>query len=151
MELFRRIIILKRPLTRGEQGPLRYSGHTLRHVSSRVPGAKVIELGVYLWFWVPPHQRERCSNKSRVPDASANELRALADGVIEEEYRVLHVGARLPGDDFKAWLYEIWNARCVERLGFVPEIYRKADAVTLRDDRAGSDEQERSRIILATS
>jgi hypothetical protein len=128
---FRRIMVVGRALTRSEQGPLIYSGFDVRHptLSKAVAGAELLKFFVVFWFWVPEGKRNAWNGRSRVPDVRPFERQALACGELEEERWNALLPRDMPTRAATNWFEIRWRAKCVERLGFLPEAYQSRDAV----------------------
>lgn len=105
-------------------GPLVWSGQLRVHADVRPGDTYVVDWCVVFWFWVPPDKRERRhlqTTPSRVHDAQPFELQALAEGEIEEEWFNQTFPGAMPLEARSAYLIGLWQQRCFERLGFIPD------------------------------
>jgi hypothetical protein len=134
---------------RSKRDVLSYSGNQLVHPEFRDDGRAPIRWRVIFWFWVPPGQRCERDFKTEVKDAHPHELAALRCGELEE----VALNVTFPGDmktaDASQYLKTEWQARCLKRLGMIPE-KREQQAPQLVGAEARAMDQAHSRIVIAT-
>lgn len=124
MQYFRRVIVPRRALRRGEMGPLVWSGQLRVHEDVKPGDTYVVDWCVVFWFWVPPGKREPRNLKTtptKVTDPKPFELLALAEGELEEEWFNQTFPGGMPMEARSAYLIGLWQKRCFERLGFIPD------------------------------